>query len=211
MGTPARCLDLPSRFLLICIVILSFAAPAAAKRAAYVPEVLEPWVEWVLHGRETQRRCAPMFNDPDTWQCAWPSNLELDLTDRGGTFRQTWLVHTDTWVALPGSSRHWPRDVAVDGEARAVLQREGAPMVHLAPGSHGVTGRFTWSRLPEQLQVPAGAALVSLRVNQEPAAFPNLDASGRLWLKGAEAEEKIENRLNLESFQIGRAACRERV
>ncbi|WP_373500982.1 hypothetical protein [Desulfococcus sp.] len=202
MRIPKRCFDLPSRCLLIFITMLCLAAPAAAKRTTYVPEVLQPWVDWVLHGKETQKMCAPLYNDPDTYQCAWPSNIELDLTDRGGTFRQTWLVHRDSWVVLPGSIRHWPLEVAVDGEARVVLQKEGAPTVHLEPGIHGITGRFAWTRLPEHLQVPAGAGIVSLRVNHEPTAFPNLDAAGRLWLKGAKAEEKIEDRLSIESFRL---------
>ena len=43
---------------------------------------------------------------------------------------------------------------------------------------------------------------MSLTVNNEKIAFPNLDASGRLWLKRLPTEEKIENRLKIESFRL---------
>ena len=43
---------------------------------------------------------------------------------------------------------------------------------------------------------------MSLRVNDERIKFPNLDSSGRLWLKQVPAEEKIENRLKIESFRL---------
>ena len=72
----------------------------------------------------------------------------------------------------------------------------------LQPGIHTITGRFSWPSLPENLQVPAGSALVSLTVNDEKIAFPDLDASGRLWLKRVQTEEKIENRLKIESFRL---------
>lgn len=202
MRTRKRFLDILSSGLLALVFILCCMQPADAKQAPYVPEVLQPWVDWVLHGRETQMTCVPQYNDADAYQCAWPSELDLDLSDRGGEFRQSWLVHRESWVALPGSTGHWPLDVQVDMEARVLLEKDGAPVVHLQPGVHQITGRFSWTRLPEHLQVPAGSALVSLNVNHEKMPFPNLDASGRLWLKHAESEEKIENRLQIESFRL---------
>ncbi len=50
-----------------------------------VPEPLQTWIEWVLHGNE-QRAC-PFFNSGSTTFnaiCAWPSRLELELDDKGG-------------------------------------------------------------------------------------------------------------------------------
>ena len=172
MRTQKRFFDILPSWLLAFIFIVCCIQPACAKPAPYIPELLQPWVDWVLHGRETQMACVPQYNDADAYQCAWPSKLELDLTDRGGEFSQSWLIHRESWAALPGSGLHWPLDVQVDRESRVILQKDGAPVVHLLPGIHTITGRFSWTRLPENLQVPAGSGLVSLSVDQEKNGVP---------------------------------------
>ena len=188
--------------MLALIFILVFIQPCFAKKAPYVPTLLQPWVDWVLHDKEEQLACIPQYNDPNIYQCNWPSELDMALNDKGGNFSQTWLVHHESWVALPGNSSQWPQDVQVDGESQIIIQQNKAPKIHLQPGFHMITGRFTWPNLPEYLQIPAGAALVSLSVNNQKMAFPNIDGSGRLWLKRIPTDEKIENRLKIESFRL---------
>ena len=187
---------------LVFIFVLSFLQPCYAKKAPPVPALLQPWVDWVLYDKEEQLVCIPHYNDSDTLQCDWPTALEMTLTDKGGAFRQSWLVHRERWVTLPGNAQQWPQDVRVDGKTRIIIQKNTTPRVQLQPGMHTVTGRFSWPRLPENLHIPSGSALVSLTVNKEEIAFPNLDASGRLWLKRVLTEEKIENRLKIESFRL---------
>ncbi len=173
-----------------------------AQEEPYIPEVLQPWVDWVLHDKEEQLVCVPQYNQADRYQCNWPSELALTLHDQGGEFRQSWLVHYKSWIPLPGNSRQWPQDVQVDGITPIITQKNKAPGIQLQPGSYTITGRFGWPRLPENLQIPPATALVSLTVNKEKIGFPQFDASGRLWLKREQREEKIENRLKIESFRL---------
>ena len=64
------------------------------------------------------------------------------------------------------------------------------------------SNQFFSFRKKIKLHIPFFCAFVSLTVNNEEIAFPNLDASGRLWLKRIQTEEKIENRLKIESFRL---------
>ena len=190
------------RMLLALITVLVFLQPCYAKKVPHIPPLLQPWVDWVLHNQEGQLVCTPQYDDADTLQCDWPTKLEINLNDIGGEFRQSWLVHRESWVTLPGDSRQWPQDVRVDGELRIIIQKNKTPIIQLQPGIHSVSGRFAWPRLPENLQIPSESGLVSLTVNNEQIAFPNLDAEGRLWLKSVQIEEKIENQLKIDSFRL---------
>ncbi len=176
--------------------------PCSAKEALDVPELLQPWVEWVLHGKTEELECIPHYNNAGRYECAWPSKLSVTLTDQGGRFTQSWLIHHETWVPLPGSSTQWPQRVQVNGAVSTLVEKNNIPGIFLQKGIHGITGTFSWSGLPEKLQVPQESALVSLTVNNKEIAFPNLDAAGRLWLKSIPTEEKIEDRLKIEGFRL---------
>ncbi len=188
--------------VLIFVFILVLMPPCHAKEGVYVPELLAPWVDWVLHDKREQVECVPQYNNGDMVLCAWPSELNLVLNNQGGSFGQSWLVHSESWVALPGNSSQWPGKVQVDGTPWIVVQKNQRPGIELPAGNHRVTGSFTWVKLPENLQIPPESGLVSVRVNDQKIQFPNLDLSGRLWLKQVQAEEKIENRLKIESFRL---------
>ncbi len=190
------------QWVLILVFILVLLPPCHAKEDVYVPELLAPWVDWVLHDKQEQVECVPQYNNGDMVLCAWPSELNLVLNNQGGSFGQSWLVHSESWVALPGNSSQWPGKVQVDGTPWIVVQKNQRPGIELPVGNHRVTGSFTWLKLPENIQIPPESGLVSLRVNDEKIQFPNLDLSGRLWLKQVQAEEKIENRLKIESFRL---------
>jgi hypothetical protein len=182
--------------------LLVLMSPCHAKEGVYIPELLAPWVDWVMHDKKEQVECVPQYNNGDRVLCVWPSELTMVLNHQGGNFSQSVLVHNKSWVALPGNGLQWPNKVQVDGTPWVIVQKNQRPGIELAPGSHRVTGRFTWPRLPENVQIPPESGLVSLTVNGGKIQFPNLDSSGRLWLKRVEAEEKIENRLKIESFRL---------
>jgi len=187
---------------LIPLVLFVLHQPCSADSAPYIPEPLQPWVDWVLHDKADQLRCTPEYNDPKKLQCNWPTELILDLSDNGGAFKQFWLVQHESWISLPGNSKQWPRGVQVNGKPAVVIQKHGRPSIQLQPGSHAISGNFTYKKLPESLQVPHQTALITLSVNGNKIEFPNIDASGVLWLKTAQKEEKIENRLKIESFRL---------
>ncbi len=187
-------------FILVFFFVL--IPPCHAKEDLYVPEQLQPWVDWVLYDKKEQLECVPQYNNGNVYQCAWPSKLDVVLNGQGGTFTQSWLVNSQTWVGLPGNGRQWPSDVKVDGDPWVIVQKYKGPGIELSPGPHTITGKFVWSELPENLQIPIESALVSLRVNNKVIGFPNLDASGRLWLKSRQTKKKIENQLKIESFRL---------
>lgn len=190
------------RLFLITIVLLSFPQPCFASKAANIPEPLQPWVDWVLHDQEEQLQCIPHYNNPKEIQCNWPTELKVDLYGNGGTFTQSWQIDHESWISLPGNSKQWPQDVKVDGKPAVVVPKDDRPSIQLQPGSYTLTGNFIWPKLPEFLQIPQQSALVSLSVNDTPIEFPNIDGSGKLWLKTDHKEEKIENRLKIESFRL---------
>ena len=110
-------------WLLVLFFILAFIQPCFAKKAPYVPEQLKPWVDWVLHDKEEQLECIPQYNNANIYQCNWPSKLEISLNNQGGEFSQSWLVHSESWVELPGKSGQWPHNLQVDGKTQIVLQQ----------------------------------------------------------------------------------------
>jgi len=167
----------------LALAAATLAAAAPLKREE-VPGPLQPWISWVLHGSEAE--LCPFFQGQNGRRCAWPSVLALELDKSGGHFEQGWRLDAEDWVPLPGGSDHWPQDVRVDGAPAVVVERSSAPAVRLKAGSHRVSGAFRWPRLPEQLELPNEAGLLSLTVDGKPLGFPVRDQNNRLWLQTQE-------------------------
>ncbi len=180
----------PAGAIALFALALALVAPSGAPAAEVaVPEPLEPWVTWVL-AEHPDLPCPLVAGDR---LCGWPGRLELDLDERGGTFRLEALADRPLDLALPGDAARWPRGVTDNGRP-ALLRRTGErPRAALAPGRHRIEGRFRWSRLPEALPVPPEIGLVSVAVGGRPLPHPRREESGLLWLaagRGAEAEEE---------------------
>jgi hypothetical protein len=203
------------RLLSLGVVIgLGLTAAAAAAAAAgpasgpagrtaappSVPEALRPWIPWALHGHE-QDLC-PTLPGEDEPVCAWGGRLELALAASGGRFSQTWEVYAEGPIPLPGAGAQWPLDVKVDGRpAVAAADDDGTPQVRVAAGRHTVSGTFVWKRLPETLNVPERAALLSLTLSGRPIEFPSRAEADTLFLRkdddDGEAHEREEDRLDI--------------
>ena len=152
---------------MIRLALLSLL-PLLAHAQAPVPKDLDGWQAWVLDGQEF-RRC-PLFmntdpNDVQARVCAWPARLTLDLTAGGGRFAQSWEVFHDSWVTLPGSTEHWPRNVTVNGKPAAVVAHDGAPQLRLGAGTYAIGGSFAWETRPESLPIPSQTGLVALQLD----------------------------------------------
>jgi len=95
--------------LLILIIIIFSPAHALAKGIADqdIPETLKPWVGWVLHGQE-EKRCPSQYDNTDSYRCSWPSRLQVEVDNRGGSFSQKWQLYKDDWVYLPGRRSSGP-------------------------------------------------------------------------------------------------------
>ena len=192
-----------ARILFVFLLTCFFSDLSRAEHPAKIPPPLTPWVEWVLHGHEAELLCPPSFNDSSTLHCDWPSQLDLNVTESAGSFRQQWLVQDERWLQLPGDTEHWPVDVKVNEQAALVMNREGVPKIRMKSGACEITGRFQWSALPEYLTIPPHTGLVSLAVNKRQIDFPNLDRNSRLWLQSSKTQtEKIENSLNVQAFRL---------
>jgi len=165
--------------------VLLLARPALAGATSTpepaIPEVLAPWVDWVLH--DADLRGCPLGSAGERI-CAWPGRLELVLDAEGGHFEQSWELQSTAWVPLPGGGAAWPQQVDADGQAVAVVERNGRPAVRLGPGRHQLSGAFVWPRRPDVLAIPSETGLLSLTLDGTAVSHPRIDNGGRLWLGG---------------------------
>ena len=108
----------------------------------------------------------------------------------------------ESWAGLPGNAALWPQQVELDGKPVAVASRDGLPAVWLLPGTHRLSGRFVWDRLPENLAIPRDSGLITLSVKGKPVN-PMFDEQGGLWLQGTQGQDKEEvaNTLVLRVFR----------
>lgn len=175
----------PSRiFAFIAIAVTTLAARSAVAQEAVVPDALEAWRDWVLHGEE--HRACPILNgrpsgDASSYVCAWPGRLDVDVAAGRAEFALDWTVYTETSVPLPGGDLHWPIDVTVDGASLPVVDREGRPALQLSAGRHRVAGALVWQTRPASIEVPREIGLVGLRLDGAAVANPELEGS-TLWL-----------------------------
>lgn len=191
------------RYLLLFTLLLLNLSPFSARASTPIPELLQPWVAWVL-ADEPQRLCPVMYNQSQDRLCAWPTQLNLDLTDSGGQFSQEWLLYSDSWVPLPGDVKHWPQAITVNGVPQPVSMKNGRPRVKLTAGRQLIRGQWQWDQLPNSLMLPPASALISLTVNEQLKPQPQLDAEGQLWLandRQQAAQATPENALTLQVFR----------
>jgi hypothetical protein len=171
-------------------------ASAQALQHHEAPPELRGWVPWVLDTMGDE--VCPMVGEQPV--CVWPGLLQLDLKQALGQFRHTVIVDRRTLVDLPGSSKAWPQDVQVNGNAAVVLDREGTPALLLGVGAHTIEGTYLWRELPETLRVPSQMALISLRRDGELIDFPKRDPE-LLWLRATSVSSEEPQRLTLEVFR----------
>lgn len=168
---------------LLRLFLLSLLMPLSVYAAeTYVPEQLEGWQEWVLDGTE-YRDCPFYFNrgaeDQNDFVCAWPGRLELAVNADDGRFTQQWTVYADEqWLPLPGDTSYWPHRVTANGQAIEVVMHDGVPSLLVGPGSHRLAGTFEWDERPGVLRIPSQIGLVTLTLNGQRVARPELTGGG---------------------------------
>ena len=144
----------------------------------WVPAMLKPWTEWVLHDTPDAR--CPRVGGFGERACVFASSLSLDIDDSGATFKaEVAAYRPDAALELPGHAGAWPADVRLDGKPLPVSVAQDAPQVFLPAGRHHVEGRLTWQRMPAQLTIPPGYASVSVLLRGR-VAHP--DNAGIIWL-----------------------------
>lgn len=166
-----------------------------------LPKELKPWVDWARYGHE-KNPCPTLYNNGTERICRWPSALTLSLEEQGGSFSQKILIFKEGWVILPGNGKAWPQQVRVDGRTTAVIKKAERPMILLQPGSHTVSGKLLWERLPQSLAVPKDTGLIQLKVSGSKVAFPDVDSEGVLWLRGRKTvDTRAEDVLGVQVYR----------
>ncbi|MGZ6140340.1 MAG: hypothetical protein ACXWLA_06680, partial [Myxococcaceae bacterium] len=185
--------------LSIVVSLLAVGSGASAQPLAPgdVPPALRPWIPWAMHGSE-QQACPRLDGTDAAPGCVWIGRLQLEATALGGRFREEVELFSRDAVPLPGDAEHWPLDVRDGAATVAVVERDGAPVVFLGPGSHVLTGTFGWSSLPSALGVPEEASLVELRLAGARVAHPERDDEGRLFLRRPDREAGDADRLDVQ-------------
>lgn len=169
-----------------------------------VPDALEPWRDWVLHGEEY--RACPLLSgrmpgDREAHVCAWPGALDLDIDANGADFRQAWRVAAEDWVLLPGDAQTWPADVTVDGAPVAVVERNGRPAIRVPADTVTIAGTLAWTERPASIAIPVEVGLVQLTLDGQAVARPDIER-GTVWL-GRELQAAVEeDRLTVSVYRL---------
>lgn len=185
---------------LLAMALLNVAAATMMPTsAATVPDALVPWSDWALRDRP-DHGCYRLATELERRHCLWPGVLEIELNATGAGFRQRWESQApDQWLALPGDTEHWPREVLLDGSPAAVVARDGRPGLWLGAGTHEVSGQLRWQQTPTALPIPPTTVLVTLRGDDAPLPAV-LDAEHRLWLQPRQESDAAAS-LQVEVFR----------
>jgi hypothetical protein len=191
----------PMLSLLPLLFFILLAPHFLQAQESRIPSELQQWIPWVLYEQE-EVLCTLRAGSAKTRYCSWPSSLELRVDESGGTFSQKWLVETRSRVSLPGNGPLWPSQVTVDKKPILLSRIKGKPAVWIDPGTHTIRGEFSWATLPENIFIPADTGLVQLTLLGEKVREPQLDSTGKLWLKNREkVPEQSEESVSVKVFR----------
>ncbi len=195
------------RLLALVLLVVADAASAASPAQSFdtstVPELLRPWIDWVL-ADEPEHDC-PLLASQSVRRCVWSGPLALDVDPSGARFTQSFEIFgRGAWVTLPGDPSLWPAAVRVGGQPLATVPAPvgGWPAAWLPRGRHQIDGELRWrGSRPALLPIPADTALVDLILDGTEIAAPARDTSGRLWLEARASEPAPEDHLDVLVFR----------
>ncbi len=167
-----------------------------------IPEVLKPWIPWVLQD-QPQFDCPFFYQDFQQKRCSWPGMLSLDLLPNQGHFSIEGHLYQADWLILPGDNQHWPQQVVANGKPVVVTDYQGKPAVWLEAGQYQLGGVFLWDRLPESLAIAADTGLLELTLDHQLIHHPQID-QGAVWLKTKAFQEPAVavDSLDLQVFRL---------
>ncbi len=189
-------------FLLFLLALLPLGASAIAQESRSIPPALREWESWATWN-DPHRFCPTPYSDPKTHRCFWPSRLELQVTNSGGSFALSVTAFHETWIPLPGGSEVWPQEVQAGGKPMVVVERDGVPSVRVVAGDTRLEGRYRWTELPQNLRIPASLGILALSRDGKVVENPAWDAQGLLWLRRDGTTETTErNFLGVKLFSV---------
>jgi len=167
-------------FLFLLHLVLVQPGFTQANEYVYVPESLQPWIEWVKQ-KNRDLTCPSMEKSRI---CVWPGKLSLSVDeDRAGFELTVKVERANSYVQLPGSQQVWPINVTSNGKDVTVLNRQGSPFALLGQGEHTLKGSFSWQKMPQAISVPPSVAVIELTVLGELVPLPRATRSGQLSLQ----------------------------
>lgn len=184
----------------ITLMFLQLASVLHA-RTESIPEELKPWMDWVL--KDQPDAGCPILYNKNQKLCAYPEQLKININDRNGDFEQSWNIHGNSWIPLPGDQKYWPQNVTVNDQPHPVLQRNNRPFIHIKldeSRQYKIGGQFIWDKPPKNLQIPSSTGLIDLTVNHQSITLPDF-RKGRLWFKQDTTQKDKNNRLELRVFR----------
>jgi len=167
-------------------------AAVGGDQEAWIPEILEPWKEWVTWGiphLDSPR----LYSNHDEAVSIWPSRLELSTDAQGATWTMQVRVYQESFVPLPGDSSLWPINAQAGEAAIAVIEKGGRPAVKLDAGSYRLSGAFRWKEVPQRIPVPVEIGMLTLRIAGNEVSLPDRDANGDVWLQRKQQSESTED------------------
>ncbi|NOQ77299.1 MAG: hypothetical protein GQ475_05850, partial [Methylococcaceae bacterium] len=192
------------RFILLFIVYLQLSTTLAAPLSIdKVPELLRPWVGWVLHD-ETTYQCPFFYQNFQQKQCSWPGELNLELKSKQASFSSYWQVYKESWIFLPGDKHYWPQNVSINQKPALLMEKQGKPAIKLSAGTYLIKGELFWDSMPESLAIPQNTGIIHLKINDKTIVSPTIKRN-MVWLKNSDRGEKktkrIENKVDLQVFR----------
>jgi hypothetical protein len=193
--------------LIRLVLVVAWLPAMSYADEIYVPDELQDWTAWVLQDAE-YRDCPFFFNrgaaQRSDFVCAWPGELQLQVGADGGRFALPYNVYAEEqWLSLPGDASHWPFAVTVNGKTTEVIERNGVPSIHLAPGKYRIAGRFEWDERPGSLRIPVEAGLVALTLNGKPVARPEINRGG-IFLGEKKQQTQTRDAVRTEVYRLVR-------
>ena len=156
-----------------------------ATNDVYIPESLEPWVDWVLDDNP-HFACPVRATDGVRLNCIWVRETNIDVL-RGETFGAKFelKVHAfaESTLQLPFSETFKPQNVTLNGREIALGGGNSAPEVLVPVGSHTLVGDLVWTEEsePRYLEI-SRSGIVRLSIEGERVEHPSLQGGGsRLW------------------------------
>ncbi|MEM9445857.1 MAG: hypothetical protein AAGA18_10960 [Verrucomicrobiota bacterium] len=172
-----------------------------AQESRELPKVLEEWKDWALWESDHLNCPSPYYNK-EKYMCLWPSELKLDVEQSQGNFSFDVKVYDQTWVALPGDNKMWPKAVRANGKSLPVVLHSGKPSIELKTGSYKVAGAFQWEEMPQRILIPKEVGILALSLHGKKVDIPNWDNSGYVWLKRNRSEAKDRDFLALKIYRL---------
>lgn len=167
-----------------------------------LPPALQDWQQWVL-AKHPQHNCPSRYNSK-TKHCLWfgPTRFELSSNGAKFIFKINNMSAKNQTIKLPGSDRHWPTSLRLNGKLASITRVNKHPAIQLKPGLHRLEGRISWSKIPNSIDISPSTGLVELWLNgqRQPTVNRNQD---KLWLKAVDklAKQSQQDQLSLRVFR----------